>query len=330
MTELVANGNFDSPDITTAADAGIAITNWTKSWTNIGLLDMIISGYTRVGLPSSITQTVFLFQATADIRSLTQSITFPIAGNYVLTFYAYADSLNTNQFQASIGSTILQSILFPASGVWYKYVVPFTISNTQLTQTLKFQTIQNNGEGSIQRFGGVSIVAAAGVSLVKNGYMFGTNGSPTLDGWTRTDGYVRALTNPASNFYYGIDSNNNNSSRIYQNVVFPADGNYLLTYWVRPNLAVNTNTLTMTLGSVISNTIDYVANTPVGNWVQYQYPFYIKTPSTLLLNFLQGPTPLFAEVFCLTGVSIVSTDYTLDLYLEWIPDEDVKKNNQLY
>ena len=101
-----------------------------------------------------------------------------------------------------------------------------------------------------------------------------------------------------------------------------------IIFWVRPNLAVNTNTLTITLGSVISNTIDYVANTPTGNWVQYQYPFYIKTPSTLLLNFLQGPTPLFAEVFGITGVSIVSTDYTLDLYLEWIPDEDVKTNNQ--
>ena len=152
--------------------------------------------------------------------------------------------------------------------------------------------------------------------LVNNGYMFGTNGSPTLDGWTRTDGYVRALTNPISNFYYGIATNNNLTSRLYQDVVFPADGNYLLTYWVRPNLAVNNNTLTITLGSVVSNTIDYVANTPAGNWVQYQYPFYIKTPSTLLLNFLQGPTPAFAEVFGITGVSIVSTDYTLDLYLE--------------
>ena len=146
--------------------------------------------------------------------------------------------------------------------------------------------------------------------------MFGTNGSPTLDGWTRTDGYVRALTTPVSNFYYGIATNNNLTSRLYQDVVFPADGNYLLTYWVRPNLAVNNNTLTITLGSVVSNTIDYVANTPAGNWVQYQYPFYIKTPSTLLLNFLQGPTPAFAEVFGITGVSIVSTDYTLDLYLE--------------
>ena len=152
---LVLNGHFFSPDISTSSNSVLQISHWTKTGNNIGINDLDVAGITKVGLPSSITQAIYINQvADAVTRSISQEITFPSAGNYELIFYIL-ETNSVNFLLVSLGSTILQTVSYPEINVWYKYVIPFKVATDTLIQTLKFQ--QTTTIFSNQMITGVSI-----------------------------------------------------------------------------------------------------------------------------------------------------------------------------
>jgi hypothetical protein len=169
-------------------------------------------------------------------------------------------------------------------------------------------------------------------NLVTNGYMDGTANAGSINGWSTaggSGGYLRTVSNQPFKFDWGF-ATFNSTSILKQTITFPTSGNYLLTYyWIRPSSnSAYDNTLLTTLGSIVSNPISIKATDPVNPlWVQILIPFSIKTASTQELKFSSGTTPSYNESFHISGVSIVSTDYMLDLYFEWIPDDYVEEQH---
>ena len=119
------------------------------------------------------------------------------------------------------------------------------------------------------------------------------------------------------------------NTTLSQIINFPKSGNYILSYWLAFNSSNNESTIT--IGSLISN--KFLPNTfTISKWNNYQTPFYVSSGN--LTQQLSFKVTVLDD--WLTGVSIVPVafDYTLDLYLEWIPDDnypafDTYKNKRL-
>ena len=137
MAELVKNGNMDLPNISVAGQS-TNITNWTSVGV-YGLIDMYVdSTFTHNGLPSPITQAAYLQTTQTNIN---QTIIFPTSGNYVLTFWTNANPSGfsvDNKLQVNVGSIVSQIISYTGTSIWIKYTVPFSVSISQLSQTLTF------------------------------------------------------------------------------------------------------------------------------------------------------------------------------------------------
>ena len=162
MAELVVNGNFDLPDIIASPGYidGVSINGWTGTAANqYGVLDFVVSGISRTGLPSNIPQSVYLQQN----GKVSQTITFPTAGSYILSFWA----INTQSASTSIilqnnvgtSGVIASRTISNVGNTWVKYTVNFSVNSSQLSQPLSFQN--NSSVVSQFQVTGVSIVSAS-------------------------------------------------------------------------------------------------------------------------------------------------------------------------
>lgn len=168
MANLVQNGNFDNPDITVSANV-VTINNWTKVSGTSGIIDMYVNGstYSHSGLPSSITQAAYINVSIAGTSSISQSITFPYSGNYVLSLWVSQNTFSfnvNNKLVASVGAIVSKTMNVNAiNDPWTQYFIPFYVNNTQLTQTLLLDT---NNTGSTSTNG--QNMWVTGVSIIYN------------------------------------------------------------------------------------------------------------------------------------------------------------------
>ena len=116
------------------------------------------SWYQHNGLPGTIQQFVYI---TNNSSSLSQTITFPTAGNYILSFWTSNDSSlfsSTMSLVASVGAIVSTTIQYTVNDTWTQYSLPFTLNSSQLSQTLTFT---NTASATSQLWlTGVSIVSA--------------------------------------------------------------------------------------------------------------------------------------------------------------------------
>ena len=117
-----------------------------------------ITLYQHSGLPNTLLQFAYI---TNNSSSLSQTITFPTAGNYILSFWTSNDSSlfsNTMRLVASVGAIASKTIDYTVNDTWIQYTLPFTLNSGQLTQTL---SLQNTASATSQMWvTGVSIVSA--------------------------------------------------------------------------------------------------------------------------------------------------------------------------
>ena len=118
---LVQNGNIDS-----------GITGWTTSG-NVGYTSFGTS-YRKDTVPSSINSFIYPYYNGSYIA---QTITFPKAGNYSLSFWATINSSLTDTLILNVGSILTKTITFN-NLVWSQYSFSFYLDSTQLSQQLKF------------------------------------------------------------------------------------------------------------------------------------------------------------------------------------------------
>lgn len=172
MSNLVTNGNFDLPNITTATN-NTSITGWslsgygTNRW---GLVDFATSGHDKTGLSSSIEQYAYINKDTY----LYQFIVFPEAGNYVITFWVYSNNSYTTAsptvlLKAEIGTSgVIVRKTFDSipNTTWTKYSVSFLIASGALTQALGFTNVSSS-ETQL-RLTGISITDATQTNQIFN------------------------------------------------------------------------------------------------------------------------------------------------------------------
>ena len=86
------------------------------------------------------------------VASFTQSLTFPTAGNYLLTFAAAGRNGygGPNPFQVSIDGTLIGATITPSVNSYASYSIPFPISSGG-AHTLGFASLGNGG-GDIDIF----------------------------------------------------------------------------------------------------------------------------------------------------------------------------------
>ena len=116
---------------------------------------------------------------------------------------------------------------------------------------------------------------------------------------------------------------------IQQTITFPKAGNYVLSFWGagstvwNPAFAVN-----VSIGSIAANSVFYAASSP---WRQDFIPFSVNSSQlsqVLTISTCGFNSGDFSVV--VSNVVITSNDYCLDLFLEWIPEEEEKKYKRLY
>ena len=173
-------------------------------------------------------------------------------------------------------------------------------------------------------------------SLVKNGNfdspdITGYSSATLPTNWTATNSQYGILDGASANLT-GLPSTIlqlivlSTTGNMSQSITFTTVGNYVLSFWTRVNADTavpffTNQTINVNLGTILTNSTTYTSRDDP--WKQVIIPFTISSPNTTAtLTFAMSNEN--TQVW-FTGVSIVSTDYTLDLYLEWIPDEDVKK-----
>lgn len=155
---LVQNGNFLNG---TKGQLGVP-TNWT--WSNMGnggvfnattLNGAYGNNRTVQAYPTGSGLNYFFlfadFGATSPVTTQ-QTITFPKAGNYVLSFWGAGTTIWTPSFplNLSVGSIASNSYFYAVNSPWRQDFIPFYVNSSQLSQVLTFSTLGfNSGANSM-------------------------------------------------------------------------------------------------------------------------------------------------------------------------------------
>ena len=176
---------------------------------------------------------------------------------------------------------------------------------------------------------GYFLNGAKGISTVADNWTWNNQGNGGIFNYTTLDGAYannRTVQQPPTGsginyFHLFTDFGATVPVTIQQTITFPKAGNYVLSFWGAgstvwtPSFPVN-----VSIGSIASNTVFYDVNSP---WRQDFIPCSVN--SAQLSQVLTVSTCGFNSGISSVAVSNVvvsSNDYTLDLYLEWIPDEE--------
>ena len=110
---------------------------------------------------------------------------------------------------------------------------------------------------------------------------------------------------------------------IQQTITFPKAGNYVLSFWGAGSTTWNPSyPVNVSIGSIASSSVFYDVNSP---WRQDFIPFSVNS-SQLSQGLTVSTCGFNSGIFsvAVSNVVISSTDYTLDLFFEWIPDDEDK------
>ena len=338
MSNLVLNGSLASPVLGSSYVSAGVPTNWTvQGDTNSGMAQQSLAPFL---FPSGYTQYYFLGITTANQTvTLSQSITFPSAGNYTISYWATTnhDDYPVGYYTSGIvlsmdigGGVATNSTTFTSKINWTNYVVNFYV-NSASTKTLTFTNVYNATAGvHVSAYvTGISIVKNS--DLVLNGYFTtpsggsthvnitsSTNWSWNLVNTSNTDIYVGGSSSstiiPTSSrpFNSGITqllnidnytTSSSTNSGINQLITFTSLGNWVLSFWVCRRSGYNTapvHTYRFQMGTFLDKSI----NNPDTNWNFYTIPFINTTLTATLTISTSCSTGYSLNSLLLAGVSI--------------------------
>ena len=115
--------------------------------------------------------------------------------------------------------------------------------------------------------------------------------------------YPRDIVPSSINQWYDIVSTTSTNSYLYQDIIFPNAGNYVLSYYINAN---STSVLPLVV-NIGSNTLITTSSLPtytIDKWYNFTLPFSITTPTTQRLTFTVNKSNNFE--LGVTGVSIMA------------------------
>ncbi len=185
-------------------------------------------------------QTAFL--QGGSVSSISQSVTFPAAGNYTLTFQAARRYNQAQPLQFSVDGANVGATITPASSSFQTFTLNFTVSAAG-THTLKLATT-DAAEDVTTFIDQVNLAVASTTPMLANGSFetpsVGYGGyqyNPGVSsGWTfggnsgiQSNGSAWGASNASDGVQTAFLQGGSVSS-ISQSVTFPAAGNYTLTF----------------------------------------------------------------------------------------------------